>query len=331
MAKISVIIPVYGVEKYLDRCVESVVNQTYKDLEIILVDDGSIDNCPKMCNEWASRDARIRTVHRENGGQSCARNTGLSIATGDYITFVDSDDWIVRDTYEYCMKFFDRYKGANAVQFDVRLTDVENICIEQPKEVVNVYNDKEILEYYLDSSTRKSGGFSVCRCLFEAPTAKRYRFREGKINEDIDYKYKVLRDCDRWVVTNHIGYFYWQEGNSTSSGKLKARDFQLYEAADELFYMTQKETYGNIAFLGKVKKARTAFSLLSRIAVWGIGDQTLNGKNVVKQLVKEHRHNLPLLLKAPLPISRKILSVMFAMNFSVAKFLLSLAKGRVNK
>lgn len=331
MAKISVIIPVYGVEKYLDRCVESIVNQTFKNLEIILVDDGSPDNCPKMCDEWASRDARIRTVHRENGGQSCARNTGLSVATGDYITFVDSDDWIERDTYEYCIKLFDRYKGANAVQFDVRLTDTKNISIEQPEEVVNVYKDKEILEYYLDTSTRKSGGFSVCRCLFEAPTAKRYRFREGKINEDIDYKYKVLRDCDEWVVTNHIGYFYWQEGNSTSSGKLKERDFQLYEAAEELYNLTCSETYGNIAFLGKVKKARTAFSLLCRIAIWGIGDKSLDEKKIVKKLVKEHRKNLLILLKAPLPMSRKILSVTFAINFSLTRLLLSLVKEKVNK
>ncbi len=331
MAKISVIIPVYGVEKYLDRCVESVVNQTYKDLEIILVDDGSPDNCPQMCDEWASRDARIRAVHRKNGGQSCARNTGLSVATGDYIAFVDSDDWIANDTYEYCIKILDKYKGAKAVQFDVKLTDVENINLTQLKEVINVYKNKEILDYYLLSSTQKSGGFSVCRCLFEAPTAKRYRFREGKINEDIDYKYKVLRDCNEWVVTNHIGYFYWQEGNSTSSGKLKARDFQLYEAAEELYKLTRNETYGNIAFLGKVKKARTAFSLLCRIAIWGIGDKSFNEKDIIKQLVKEHRKNVWTLLKAPLPLSRKILSVMFAVNFSVTKDLLAFAKERVNK
>ena len=111
MEKISVIIPVYGVENYLDRCVKSVVNQTYKNLEIILVDDGSPDNCPRMCDEWALRDHRIRTVHRENGGQSCARNTGLSVATGDYIAFIDSDDWIVEDTYEYCLKLIHRYGG----------------------------------------------------------------------------------------------------------------------------------------------------------------------------------------------------------------------------
>ena len=92
--KVSVIIPVYRVEKYLDRCVKSIVNQTYRNLEIILVDDGSPDSCPQICDEWSFRDERIRTVHRDNGGLSCARNTGLSTATGDYVTFVDSDDWI---------------------------------------------------------------------------------------------------------------------------------------------------------------------------------------------------------------------------------------------
>ena len=315
---ISVIIPVYGVEKYLDRCVESVVNQTYKDLEIILVDDGSPDNCPKMCDEWASRDARIRTVHRENGGLSCARNTGLSAATGDYITFVDSDDWIARDTYEYCMRLFDSNKKANAVQFDVKLTDTEKINFEQPKEVVNVYKNKDILVYYLESTT-KGGGFSVCRCLFEASRAKRYRFREGKIYEDIDYKYKVLRDCDEWVVTNHIGYFYWQEGNSKSSGKLKARDLQLYEAAEELYKLCLCEDNSKIHYYGRVKIARTPFSLLCRIALWGIDENSLNKKDITQQLLKEHRKNLTTLLKAPIPVSRKIISVLMALNFKLTR------------
>ena len=97
---ISVIIPVYKVEKYLDRCVESVVNQTYKNLEIILVDDGSPDNCPKMCDEWAKKDNRIKVIHKENGGLSDARNAGMDIATGEYIGFVDSDDYIDTTMYE---------------------------------------------------------------------------------------------------------------------------------------------------------------------------------------------------------------------------------------
>ena len=92
--KISIIVPVYKVEKYLDKCVESIVNQTYKNLEIILVDDGSPDNCPKMCDEWAKKDERIKVIHKENGGVSSARNLGIDEATGEYVCFVDSDDWV---------------------------------------------------------------------------------------------------------------------------------------------------------------------------------------------------------------------------------------------
>lgn len=322
--KISVIVPVYRVEKYINRCVESIVNQSYKNLEIILVDDGSPDNCPMLCDEWAKRDQRIKSVHQINGGQSCARNTGLSIASGDYITFVDSDDWIASDTYEYCLSLLEKYEGANVVQFDVMLISDENISLKKSDEVISVYNDKEVLEYLMDSSTRKSGGFSVCRCLFDASIAKRYRFREGKVYEDLDYKFKVLRDCSKWVITNQVKYFYWQEGNSTSSGRLKSRDFQLYEAADELYRLCQQESYGKIAYLGEVKKARTAFSLLSRIAMWGIDDHNLNEKSIVKKLIKEHRKSLPILLRAPIPLSRKVLSIMLAFSFRFSKWSLSL-------
>ena len=97
---ISIIIPVYNVEKYLERCVKSVINQTYKNLEIILVDDGAKDNSGKMCDELSKLDSRIKVIHKENGGLSDARNFGLKIATGDYIGFVDSDDYIADDMYE---------------------------------------------------------------------------------------------------------------------------------------------------------------------------------------------------------------------------------------
>ena len=95
---ISVIVPIYNVEEYLNRCVESIVNQTYQKLEIILVDDGSPDNCPRMCDDWAKKDSRIKVIHKENGGLSDARNAGMKITTGEYISFIDSDDYI-----ETCM------------------------------------------------------------------------------------------------------------------------------------------------------------------------------------------------------------------------------------
>lgn len=325
---ISVIIPVYGVEKYLDRCVESVVNQTYKNLEIILVDDGSPDNCPQMCDDWALRDARIHTVHRENGGQSCARNTGLSVATGDYVTFIDSDDWIVGDTYEYCVSLLNKFKGVDVVEFGLTHVYPNKQFSVDGKEALDVYEGKNILEYYMESSTR-NGSYSVCRCLFEAPTAKRYRFREGRIHEDIDYKYKVLRDCKKMIVSNQIKYCYWQEGNSTSTGALKKKDFQLYEAGEELYNLTKDEAYGKIAYYGKVKKARTAFSLLCKMVIWGIGNNELSEKEIYPPLVKELRKNLPLLLSAPIGLKRKMVMLSLSINYKITKAFIAMIGDKI--
>ena len=96
--KFSVIIPVYKVEQYLNQCVDSVLNQSFKDFELILVDDGSPDNCPKICDDYAKKDARVKVIHQQNGGQACARNTGLSYAVGMYIIFLDSDDYLIDST-----------------------------------------------------------------------------------------------------------------------------------------------------------------------------------------------------------------------------------------
>lgn len=106
---ISVIVPVYDVEKYLNRCITSIVNQTYKNLEIILVDDGSPDKCPQMCDEWAKQDNRIKVIHKNNEGLGLARNSGMDIATGDYVTFVDSDDWISTNCYKEVVDIINKH------------------------------------------------------------------------------------------------------------------------------------------------------------------------------------------------------------------------------
>ena len=105
--KLTVVIPVYRVEATLDRCVESVLIQDIDDMEVILVDDGSPDRCPKMCDEWAEKDSRISVIHKENGGLSEARNAALDIAKGDYVTFVDSDDWLDEGTYKAILNLMD--------------------------------------------------------------------------------------------------------------------------------------------------------------------------------------------------------------------------------
>ena len=101
---ISVIVPCYNVEEYLPKCIESILNQTYRNLEILLVDDGSPDNCGRICDEYAAKDSRIRIIHKKNGGLSDARNAALDVMTGEYVTFIDSDDYVSDDYVEYLYK-----------------------------------------------------------------------------------------------------------------------------------------------------------------------------------------------------------------------------------
>lgn len=321
--KISIIIPVYGVERYLDRCVRSIVDQTYENLEIILVDDGSPDNCPKLCDEWAMRDSRIKTVHCPNGGQSRARNIGLSIANGDFVTFVDSDDWIAVDTYECCINLMN-CANANAVEFGYITTKEFKSSPNTSEEVIDTYFGKEVLKYYLESSFI-SGSYSVCRCLFPRTAVRNVRFREGKINEDMDFKYKALKNVGSLVVTNKIYYYYFQHGETTSSGGLKARDFDLYEAANEMYNLAKDED-ANLRRLAYLKVARTPFSLLSKIVYFGIADDNLDKEKVVKSLMIEHRQNLRILLHSPMSMSRKVLAVCFVVNFKFTNLMVSLVK-----
>ena len=311
---VSIIIPVYNVERYLHRCVDSVLNQTYKDIEVILVDDGSPDGCPAICDEYAHKDKRVTVIHKLNGGQSSARNAALdSVLEGDYITFLDSDDWIENDTIEYCVNTLCANK-ADAIEFCCEETKEFKEHTRQPKEIISVLEGKEILEEYL-----RKEAYSVCMCLFKKELFEGLRFREGKINEDIDLKYKVMQRCKRAVYSNQKKYFYFQAGNSTSTGGLKSKDFDLYDAAEELYKMTSIDDYGQIRFLGEVKKSRTAFSLLCKIAYYGVAEPSLNKTELVRSLTKEHRHNIRVLLKSPMSFSRKFLAALFAINYHVAE------------
>ena len=308
---VTVIIPVYNVEKYLKRCVDSLIKQTYKNLEIILIDDGSTDNSGYLCDEIIKKDSRLKVVHKKNGGLSTARNTGLKIARGQYITFVDSDDWIEFDTYEYCIKLI-KSNQADCIEFNTIMVQSNEPVIQ--KEKLQIFEGKDILEYYMLSST-KTGNYSVCCCLFPRDAIKKLRFREGKVNEDIDFKYKALKNCKKIIVSNLYKYYYFQSGNSLSTGGLKKKDFDLYEASEILYELTCKENYKNISFLGEVKKARTAFSLLCKIAYYGIMDEFVNKDDIINQLIKEHKKNMFILIKAPISLSRKVLALLFGLNF----------------
>lgn len=146
--KISVIIPVYNTERYLRRCLYSVIGQTYTNIEVFLIDDGSTDNSGIICDEISAKDLWIKVIHKENGGQASARNLGLSSMTGEFVAFVDSDDWLDLETYEYAMNIIYDYR-ADAVLYDCLKTSDENDILSHEKENLSVYHGKDCLQYFM--------------------------------------------------------------------------------------------------------------------------------------------------------------------------------------
>lgn len=147
---ISVIVPIYRVEPYLDRCIRSLVDQTYYNLEIILIDDGSPDKCPEICDEWEKKDHRIKVIHKENGGLSDARNAGMQIMTGDYVSYIDSDDWVSGNMYEKMLyKIKEQKADICECQFQKTSGDIKN-DIQQQTDNVNVLNKKEALKAVIE-------------------------------------------------------------------------------------------------------------------------------------------------------------------------------------
>lgn len=333
---ICVIVPVYKVEKYLDRCIQSLLNQTYKNIKIVLVDDGSPDSCSTICENYKKNNLNITVIHQKNKGLSSARNSGLDeikkikrCNEKVYVGFVDSDDWVAPKMYETLLNIA-LDNNAEVSQINFFKTNNEN-CKDDKKQIkISKYNGKDILQYYLTDSTI-TGSYSVWRCLFDYDVIEKIRFRDGKINEDIDFKYKALSNAKTFVFSNEKLYYYWQSTNSLTTSGLKKRDFDLYDAADELWNLCKNENYGSIKKLAAVKKARTPMSLLSRIAYYGISDTNINKKEVVNELVKEHRQNLRILLNSPIPISRKIISIMFAINYQITEKSIKLIKNIIKE
>lgn len=231
---ISVIIPVYNVEKYLNKCVDSVISQTYKDLQIILVDDGSTDGSSKICDEYAKADIRISVIHKQNGGLSSARNAGMEIVEGDYITFLDSDDYVSPTVYE------ELYKIIKSQDSD----SIACTCIRRVDEAGNLYKKND--PHSKPSSTSNTeylrelllhiGDVSVCSKLFPRKMLKNKHFEEEKLNEDLLFMVELIPSFKTIVYTGTVGYYYLVRDNSTSSGYGKA----VEDMASNAVYVSKK-------------------------------------------------------------------------------------------
>lgn len=198
--KLSVIIPVYRTERTLERCVKSILQQSYHDLEVILVDDGSPDNCPQLCDEWALKDSRIRVIHKPNGGLSDARNTGIDAATGDCLTFVDADDFLAPDTYAQVMP---KAAGSDIVEFPIYwhyTGDDERLMRFQPAD----YDDMG--RYWLEGEAYTHT--YACNKVFRRVLFGDVRFPKGRVFEDAA-TLPLLLEHARRVSTVDAGLYYY--------------------------------------------------------------------------------------------------------------------------
>lgn len=209
--KISIIIPVYKVEQYLDQCISSIVNQTYTNMDIILVDDGSPDNCPAMCDAWAEKDSRIRVIHKTNGGLSDARNAGMAASTGELMAFVDSDDWIAPDMYEHL------YQRLTEDGSDIAACGVQMVWEDKtPSRMLTrdgscVLNQEEAMRAIIEESWLKQ---PVWYKLYKTELVRDILFPVGKYHEDVFWSYQAVGRAQKVSVSNYVGYYYLQRGGS---------------------------------------------------------------------------------------------------------------------
>ena len=229
---ISIIVPVYKVEKYLDKCVESIVEQTYKNLEIILVDDGSPDNCPVMCDEWAQKDSRIKVIHKENGGLSSARNAGLDACTGDYIGFVDSDDWIEPDMYEYLLDIgMKNNADVSRCGFIIETEIFDGTVDSKNDSELRVLSGDELIIELVNGDYNEG---IMCNKLYKRRLFDSVRFKEGIIIEDCLANYYIYKQQITLVSSFAVKYHYLQRGDSITGTAFSEKSFDILKVHNEI-------------------------------------------------------------------------------------------------
>lgn len=224
---LSIIVPVYDVERYLPKCIDSILAQTFTDFELILVEDGSPDGCPALCDAAAAKDARIRVIHQKNGGLSAARNAGLDAARGAWIGFVDSDDYIAPEMYEAL------YKAVQSTGADLALCDYAEVDeTGAPCQSMHVHLEKKVfagqdlLKNATDSMIQPAWNKLYRRAIFA-----QLRYPEGKLNEDLFLIPEVCLRIQKAVVVPKALYYYVQRGGSIMNGSKTLRHFDAAEAA----------------------------------------------------------------------------------------------------
>lgn len=304
---ISIIVPVYNVEKYLKKCVDSIVNQTYKNLEIILVDDGATDNSGKICDELVELDNRIRVYHKKNGGLSDARNYGVERAAGDYIGFVDSDDYIDAEMYE---KLYEAIKKENVdvAECNLKIVYPEKTDLFTDQKYYQICNKQEYLEEYL--KIEKFFG-SACVRLTKADIAKKLKFPVGKLYEDTYYAYDLIGIVDKYVIMDNPYYNYLMRENSITNAKFNPRIFDLIEIVEK-FHTNVYKNYPSLKEAADCRKMYAYFSVLNSILL----EEDFKNNSFYKQIIDYFKEEYTKLLRNKYITRNRKLSILL-IKFSI--------------
>lgn len=281
---ISVIVPIYNVESYLDRCIRSIVNQTYKNLEIILIDDGSPDQCPDICDQWAQRDYRIKVIHKENGGLSDARNAGMKIMTGDYVSFIDSDDWISENMYEI-MLYNMQTNNADICESGFKRTSEFNKYEEQNSQgKCKAYAKEEALKALIQENIKPM----VWNKLYKRNLIEDNWFRVGKCNEDEFWIYKILDNSKKIIQIDDILYYYFFRENSIINETYALKRLDGLEARYER--MKYLEKYPQVY---RIAKQQLIFNCMYHYQK-GLSYLKGNDLKVLKKKIINIYHDIPI-------------------------------------
>ena len=231
MPKLSIIIPIYNVEKYLDKCVQSAMSQTLQDIEIILVDDESPDGCPQMCDEYAKQDSRIKVVHKKNGGLGFARNSGLEVATGEYATFLDSDDFVDLCTYEHLYNIA-KAENVDAIYYRFkRFINEDEVEQAVPCNEIKKYEKENVKELMLDIIASEPSAkvdhkihCSSCTAMYRLEIIKknnvRFHSERELISEDLIFNLDFLKYANK-VAFNDGAYYHYRVNPTSLTRKIR--------------------------------------------------------------------------------------------------------------
>ena len=284
---VSIIVPVFKTEQYLKKCVESILGQTYQNIEVILINDGSPDGCGMLCDEYAKRDGRVHVIHKQNGGQASARNLGLQNMNGAYVAFVDSDDYIEPDMIAYLYELIRQYDGDISMCAFHKFTSSSDV-LPVFEEKIETYQNQEAMKLLIEDTVV---GSHPCNKIFAASLWKDVFFPEGRVYEDLAIMPEVFHRAKKLVVSNQMKYHYLTNPNSTSYTQNKRWAYSLFLAlVDRHAFCSEK--YPDLAHMTEVRAVGMGIGMYISMCRFRKSADIAAWKKRIRCYIREHRAQL---------------------------------------